>query len=157
MSHLRFKVVEEAFDRKAIPVEIPVERPEEYYGKYVFNRKKMLEYLPRETYDALVHAIDNKEHISREVADSVAAGMKHWAIDNGARHYSHWFHPLTDGTAEKHDAFIELQGEGIVENLPESCWCNKNLMLQVSQMVEFATLLRHEDILLGIYLPLHLS
>ena len=115
MSHLRFKVVEEAFDRKAIPVEIPVERPEEYYGKYVFNRKKMLEYLPRETYDALVHAIDNKEHISREVADSVAAGMKQWAIDNGARHYSHWFHPLTDGTAEKHDAFIELQGEGIVE------------------------------------------
>lgn len=115
MSHLRFKVVEEAFDRKAIPVEIPVERPEEYYGKYVFNRKKMLEYLPRETYDALVYAIDNKEHISREVADSVAAGMKQWAIDNGARHYSHWFHPLTDGTAEKHDAFIELQGEGVVE------------------------------------------
>lgn len=115
MSHLRFKVVEEAFDRKAIPVEIPVERPEEYYGKYVFNRKKMLEYLPRETYDALVYAIDNKEHISREVADSVAAGMKQWAIDNGARHYSHWFHPLTDGTAEKHDAFVELQGEGVVE------------------------------------------
>ena len=115
MSHLRFKVVEEAFDRKAIPVEIPVERPEDYYGKYVFNRKKMLEYLPRETYDALVYAIDNKEHISREVADSVAAGMKQWAIDNGARHYSHWFHPLTDGTAEKHDAFVELQGEGVVE------------------------------------------
>lgn len=115
MSHLRFKVIEEAFDRKAIPVEIPVERPEEYYGKYVFNRKKMLEYLPRETYDALVQAIDNKEHISREVADSVAAGMKQWAIDNGARHYSHWFHPLTDGTAEKHDAFIELQEEGVVE------------------------------------------
>ena len=115
MSHLRFKVIEEAFDRKAIPVEIPVERPEEYYGKYVFNRKKMLEYLPRETYDALVYAIDNKEHISREVADSVAAGMKQWAIDNGARHYSHWFHPLTDGTAEKHDAFVELQGEGVVE------------------------------------------
>ncbi len=115
MSHLRFKVVEEAFDRKAIPVDIPVERPEEYYGKYVFNRQKMLEYLPRETYDALVCAIDNKEHISREVADSVAAGMKQWAIDNGARHYSHWFHPLTDGTAEKHDAFVELQGEGVVE------------------------------------------
>lgn len=115
MSHLRFKVVEEAFDRKAIPVDIPVERPEEYYGKYVFNRQKMLEYLPRETYDALVYAIDNKEHISREVADSVAAGMKQWAIDNGARHYSHWFHPLTDGTAEKHDAFVELQGEGVVE------------------------------------------
>ena len=112
MSKLRFKVVEEAFDRKAIPVEIPVERPEAYYGKYVFNRQKMFEYLPKKTYDALVYAIDNKESISREVADSVAEGMKRWAIDNGARHYTHWFHPLTDGTAEKHDAFIEHDGKG---------------------------------------------
>ncbi len=109
---LRFKVVEEAFDRKAMTVEIPVERPEEYYGKYVFNRQKMFEYLPKKTYDALVNAIDNKEPLPREVADSVAAGMKRWAIDNGARHYTHWFHPLTDGTAEKHDAFIEHDGKG---------------------------------------------
>ncbi len=112
MSKLRFKVVEEAFDRKAIPVEIPSERPEEYYGKYVFNRKKMYEYLPKKTYDALVYAIDNKEPLSRALADSVAEGMRRWAIDNGARHYSHWFHPLTDGTAEKHDAFIEHDGKG---------------------------------------------
>ena len=76
MSKLRFKVVEEAFDRKAIPVEIPAERPEQYYGKYVFNRQKMFEYLPKNTYDALVEAIDNKKPLSREVADSVAAGMK---------------------------------------------------------------------------------
>lgn len=112
MSKLRFKVVEEAFDRKAIPVEIPTERPEVYYGKYVFNRQKMFEYLPKKTFDALVYAIDNKEPISREVADSVAEGMKRWAIDNGARHYTHWFHPLTDGTAEKHDAFIDHDGKG---------------------------------------------
>ncbi len=112
MSMLRFKVVEEAFDRKAIPVEIPVERPEVYYGKYVFNRQRMFEYLPKKTYDALVNAIDNKEPLSREVADSVADGMKRWAIDNGARHYTHWFHPLTDGTAEKHDAFIDHDGKG---------------------------------------------
>ncbi len=112
MSKLRFKVVEEAFDRKAIPVEIPSERPEEYYGKYVFNRKKMYEYLPKKTYEALVYAIDNKEPLSRALADSVAEGMRRWAIDNGARHYSHWFHPLTDGTAEKHDAFIEHDGKG---------------------------------------------
>ena len=109
---LRFKVVEEAFDRKAIPVNIPVERPEEYYGKYVFNRQKMFEYLPKKTYDALVNAIDNKEPLPREVADSVATGMMRWAIDNGARHYTHWFHPLTDGTAEKHDAFIDHDGKG---------------------------------------------
>lgn len=112
MSTLRFKVVEEAFDRKAVPVEIPAERPAQYYGKYVFNREKMFQYLPKKTYDALVYAIDNKEPLSREVADSVAAGMKQWAIDNGARHYTHWFQPLTDGTAEKHDAFVEHDGKG---------------------------------------------
>ena len=112
MSKLRFKVVEEAFDRKAMPVDIPSARPMEYYGKYVFNRQKMFEYLPKATYDALVDAIDNKKSLPREVADSVAAGMKQWAIDNGARHYTHWFHPLTDGTAEKHDAFIEHDGKG---------------------------------------------
>ncbi len=112
MSDLRFKVVEEAFNRKAVPVAIPEERPEVYYGKYVFNRQKMFEYLPKKTYDALVYAIDNKEPLSREIADSVALGMKKWAIENGARHYTHWFHPLTDGTAEKHDAFIEHDGKG---------------------------------------------
>lgn len=112
MSKLRFKVVEEAFNRKAIPVEVPAERPEVYYGKLVFNNQKMFEYLPKKTYDALVSAIENKEPISRQIADSVAEGMKRWAIDNGARHYTHWFHPLTDGTAEKHDAFVEHDGKG---------------------------------------------
>lgn len=109
---LRFKVVEEAFNRKAMPVEVPKERPEVYYGSKVFNSQRMFEYLPKKTYDALVHAIENKEPISRDIADSVAEGMKRWAIDNGARHYTHWFHPLTDGTAEKHDAFIEHDGKG---------------------------------------------
>ena len=109
---LRFKVVDEAFNRKAVPVEIPSERPQAYYGMYVFNRQKMFEYLPRATYEALVNAIDNKEPLPLEVADSVAEGMKRWAIDNGARHYTHWFHPLTDGTAEKHDAFIQHDGKG---------------------------------------------
>lgn len=114
---LRFKVVDEAFNRKARPVEIPAERPETYYGKYVFNRKTMFEYLPKKTYDALVNAIDNKQPLPIDVADSVAEGMKRWAIDNGARHYTHWFHPLTDGTAEKHDAFIDHDGKGgVVEN-----------------------------------------
>ena len=112
MSTLRFKVVEEAFDRKAVQVNIPKERPDEYYGELVFNRKKMYQYLPKQTYQALVYAIDNKEPLSRALADSVAEGMRRWAIDNGARHYTHWFHPLTDGTAEKHDAFIEHDGKG---------------------------------------------
>lgn len=112
MATLRFKCVEKASDRKAVPVEIPAERVDKYYGKYVFNRQKMFEYLPKATYEALVHAIDNKESLSREIADSVAEGMKKWAIDNDARHYTHWFHPLTDGTAEKHDAFVEHDGKG---------------------------------------------
>ncbi len=116
MPSLKFKVVEEAFDRKAVPVNIPAERPDAYYAKAVFNRKKMFEYLPKATYDELLSAIEDKRPISRSLADSVAEGMKRWAIDNGARHYSHWFHPLTDGTAEKHDAFVEHDGKGgIVE------------------------------------------
>ncbi len=112
MSDLRFKAVEEAMARKAVHIDIPSQRPETYYGSLVFNRQKMFEYLPKHTYDALVKAIDMKEPLPRDLADSVAAGMKRWAIDNGARHYTHWFHPLTDGTAEKHDAFIEHDGKG---------------------------------------------
>ena len=112
MSDLRFKAVEEAMARKAVHIDIPSQRPETYYGSLVFNRQKMFEYLPKHTYEALVKAIDMKEPLPRDLADSVAAGMKRWAIDNGARHYTHWFHPLTDGTAEKHDAFIEHDGKG---------------------------------------------
>ena len=112
MSSLRFKLIEEAYNRKPVEVKIPNERSESFYAKAVFNRQKMFEYLPKKTYDALVNAIENKEPITREIADSVAEGMKRWAIDNGARHYTHWFHPLTDGTAEKHDAFIEHDGKG---------------------------------------------
>ncbi len=112
MSDLRFKSVEEASARKAVKVELPKERVEAYYGKQVFNRQRMFEYLPKETYDALVQAIDNRHPLSRELADSVADGMKRWALDNGARHYTHWFHPLTGSTAEKHDAFVEHDGKG---------------------------------------------
>ncbi len=109
---LRFKVVDEAFNRKADPVSIPDCSPEKYFACQVFNRQKMFEYLPAKTYNALCSAIDNKEPLPREVADSVAEGMKKWALDNGARHYTHWFQPLTETTAEKHDAFIEHDGKG---------------------------------------------
>ena len=112
MSMLRFKVAKEAFSRKAVSVNEPKERPSEYYGKYVFNREKMFKYLPKKTYEAVIEAIDNSTPLSREVADSVAAGMRKWALEMGATHYTHWFHPLTDGTAEKHDSFIEHDGKG---------------------------------------------
>ncbi len=105
-------MVEEAFDRKAVPVATPSERPEKYYGELVFNRSTMFRYLPKSTYDALVDAIENKKPLDRHVADSVADGMRRWATENGARHYTHWFAPLTGGTAEKHDAFIEHDGKG---------------------------------------------
>ena len=112
MSMLRFKVAKEAFSRKAVPVNEPKERPSGYFGKYVFNREKMFKYLPKKTYEAVIEAIDNSTPLSREVADSVAAGMRKWALEMGATHYTHWFHPLTDGTAEKHDSFIEHDGKG---------------------------------------------
>ena len=111
-SNLRFKSVQEAAARKAVKVELPKERVDEYYGSLVFDRRSMFEYLPKATYDALVDAIDNRKTLSRELADSVAAGMKRWAVDHGARHYTHWFAPLTGSTAEKHDAFIEHDGKG---------------------------------------------
>ncbi len=105
-------MVEEAFDRKAAPVALPAERPEKYFGELVFDSRKMFEYLPRTAYDELQRAITDKHPISRSLADIVADGMRRWAIDNDARHYTHWFAPLTGGTAEKHDAFIQHDGKG---------------------------------------------
>lgn len=116
MSHLRFKEVELAFNREPVTVGIPKEAPSEYYGKYVFNRKAMFKYLPKKTFDALTYAIDNKKPLDIAVADSVAAGLQKWAMEKGCTHYTHWFHPLTDGTAEKHDSFIEHDGKsGVIE------------------------------------------
>ena len=112
MSKLRFRVVESAFKKRAAEVATPAERPSEYFGKNVFNREKMFKYLPEKAYARLVDSIDNGAPLDRETADAVAAGMKKWAIEMGATHYTHWFHPLTEGTAEKHDAFVEHDGKG---------------------------------------------
>ena len=112
MSTLRFKCIEQAYSHKPVRLGNCDTRPEKIYGMFVFDRRKMFEYLPGKTFAELVSAIDNKTPLSRETADVVADGMKRWAIDCGARHYTHWFHPLTGGTAEKHDAFIEHDGKG---------------------------------------------
>ena len=118
MSTLRFRVLEDAFKKKAVEVKYPDERPSEFYARYVFNREKMQQYLTRTAYDELIDSIDNHKPLSREIAQSVAEGMKTWAIEMGATHYTHWFQPLTDGTAEKHDAFVEHDGKGgMVEQL----------------------------------------
>ncbi|MCR4603108.1 MAG: glutamine synthetase III [Prevotella sp.] len=111
-SNLRFQVVEEAFMKRPLEIEAPKERPSEYFGKYVFNREKMFRYLPKDIYDKLIDVIDNGARLDRSIADAVAAGMKQWAQEMGVTHYTHWFQPLTEGTAEKHDAFVEHDGKG---------------------------------------------
>ncbi|HPT21709.1 MAG TPA: glutamine synthetase III [Bacteroidales bacterium] len=108
MSILRFKAVEEASRRKALQIESPDERPTDYYGKFVFNRETMQRYLSKHTFSILTDAIDNGSPLSREIAEGVATGMKQWAMSLGVTHYTHWFQPLTGGTAEKHDAFLEI-------------------------------------------------
>ena len=112
MSTLRFRVVEKAFQTKPVKVTIPEERPSEYFGKYVFNREKMFKYLPSDVYAKLTDVMDNGCVLDRNIADAVAEGMKRWATELGATHYTHWFQPLTEGTAEKHDAFVEHDGKG---------------------------------------------
>lgn len=112
MSNLRLKMVEAAIGRKALDVPAPKERPSEYFASKVFNADKMRKYLPIKTYQAVMGTIHQHARLSREVADSVAAGMKQWAMEHNATHYTHWFQPLTGGTAEKHDAFIEHDGHG---------------------------------------------
>ena len=112
MANLRFDVVADAFKKKPVDVIAPIERPSEFFGKNVFNRAKMYKYLPRDVYEKLVDVIDNGARLDRSIADAVAKGMKQWADENGVTHYTHWFQPLTEGTAEKHDAFIEHDGKG---------------------------------------------
>ena len=119
MEALRFQVVGEAFKKKPVStvfqpldVKVPSERPCEYFGKKVFNREKMYKYLPKDIYEKLIDVIDNGTRLDRDIADAVAAGMKQWAVENGVTHYTHWFQPLTEGTAEKHDSFIEHDGKG---------------------------------------------
>ena len=119
METLRFQVVGEAFKKKPVStafqpldVKTPSERPAKYFGSKVFNREKMYKYLPKDVYEKMIDVIENGARLDREVADAVAAGMKQWATENGVTHYTHWFQPLTEGTAEKHDSFIEHDGKG---------------------------------------------
>ena len=112
MESLRTQVVGEAFKKKPLDVEAPAERPCEYFAKHVFNREKMYKYLTKDIYEKMMSVIDGGAGLDRKVADAVAAGMMQWARENGVTHYTHWFQPLTEGTAEKHDSFIEHDGKG---------------------------------------------
>ncbi|WP_304583085.1 glutamine synthetase III [uncultured Alistipes sp.] len=112
MSLLRFKMVDAAINHTAAKVDIPTGRPSDYFGARVFGRDAMRKYLNKKTFDALVNTMENGTPLTLEIADSVAAGMRQWALEHGADHYTHWFQPLTGGTAEKHDAFAEPDGCG---------------------------------------------
>ncbi len=111
-SKLRFKVVDDAFKKRPVRVKVPDERPSEYFGKYVFDKKKMYKYLPARVYEKMCDVIDNGAPFDLTIADAVAEGMKKWAMELGVTHYTHWFQPLTEGTAEKHDGFVEHDGKG---------------------------------------------
>ncbi len=111
-SLLRFRMVDAAINHTALDVKAPEGRPSDYFGDRVFGHRAMRKYLARETYEALLDTMQHGTPLTREVADGIAAGMRQWALEHGADHYTHWFQPLTGGTAEKHDAFAEPDGEG---------------------------------------------
>lgn len=117
MTSLRFKAVAASFKKSPVAVTTPQERPSEYFAKYVFTKEKMYKYLSLSTYNKYLQAIEEGTPLTMEVADAIAAAMKQWAIDHGATHCTHWFQPLTEGTAEKHDAFVEHDNKGgMIEN-----------------------------------------
>jgi len=117
MAELRFSALREVFNREPVAVSTPSKVVSEYYGENVFDLPKMEHYLSKEAYKVVKRAIHEGKSLSRQEANQVATGLKAWAISKGATHYTHWFHPLTDGTAEKHDGFMEIGDNGrVVEN-----------------------------------------
>ena len=112
MASLRFKVVKEAFQKRPVEMAAPKVRPSEFFAKYVFNKQKMFKYLPLKVYKKMVDVIENGAPLDRTIADEVAQGMKTWAMELGVTHCTHWFQPLTEGTAEKHDSFMEHDWKG---------------------------------------------
>ena len=108
----RSDLVKESFVKKEIPASIPAGKTSDYYGELVFDRKKMCKYLDVESLHALLDCIEGGKPLDRKTADGVARGMKEWAIEHGVTHVTHWFQPLTEGTAEKHDSLIDYDGKG---------------------------------------------
>jgi glutamine synthetase len=112
MATIRFEALKQIAHRQAKPVEYPSSKATDYFAINVFDKDKMKKYLSKEAYNAVVVAAEGGTGIDRKLADQVASGMKEWAISRGATHYTHWFHPLTDATAEKHDAFFDMNPAG---------------------------------------------
>ena len=112
MATMRLKALEITLSRKPVEVKAPDHKTSDYYGMLVFDKPKMQKYLSKEAYEAVMNSVEEGTRIDRKVADQVASGMKAWAMELGATHYCHWFQPLTDATAEKHDAFIDYADNG---------------------------------------------
>ncbi len=118
MAKLRFMALKELLNRKPLYIDDAGRPISEYFGRNVFDMSKMKKYLSTEAFNHVMKAIEEGSRIDRKMADQIALGMKAWATENGATHYTHWFHPLTDATAEKHDAFIDFNtvGGGVFES-----------------------------------------
>ena len=126
MSNSRFRAVEEAFRKEPVIVAPPAPATSDYYGCNVFNRETMRKYLSSETRRVVYESIEQGVTLDKSVAEHVAVGMKRWAMDMGATHYTHWFQPLTGGTAEKHDSFAEPHGQGTsLENFSGKLLCQQ--------------------------------
>ena len=116
MAILRFKALEDVMKRQIREIGKPKKKASEFFGENVFNQKSMQSYLSEEAYEAVQKAVLLGEKIDRKIANQIASGMKSWAVDKGATHYTHWFQPLTGATAEKHDAFFEpSEFGGVIE------------------------------------------
>ncbi|MBI9067166.1 MAG: glutamine synthetase III [Salinivirgaceae bacterium] len=117
MATIRFKALEALMTRQAVPVEQPLKKTSEYFAENVFDKRKMKEFLSKEAFETVNDAVENGTRIPRRIADQVSSGMKAWALSKGVTHYTHWFHPLTGATAEKHDAFFEpTTSDGVIES-----------------------------------------
>ncbi len=111
MAIKRFKALEKVLSRKAIKIKFPKGKISDYFGINVFDKKKMQKYLSKQAYKHIISAIESGKKIDRKMANQIAMGMKSWAMDKNATHYTHWFQPLNDATAEKHDAFFNINKE----------------------------------------------
>ena len=105
-------MVDEASKKQPLKITPTAERPSDFFGRKVFGKAAMKRFLPEDVYNKMCDVIDHAAPFDPAMADAVADGMKQWAMSLGATHYTHWFQPLTEGTAEKHDGFVEHDGQG---------------------------------------------
>ena len=114
MAQVRFYALQQAQGRQPVKIEYPEKKTSDYFALNVFDNKKMQEYLSLDAFKGVLDCVEKGDKIDRKLAEQVAVGMKAWALDMGATYYTHWFSPLTDGTAEKHDAFLQFTENGNV-------------------------------------------